>query len=36
MKLGHVVISPFVSDMDALADNAMMILKEEVEVLHYE
>lgn len=36
LKLGHVVISPFVSDMDALADNAMMILKEEVEVLHYE
>ncbi|HPE34380.1 MAG TPA: butyrate kinase [Bacteroidales bacterium] len=36
VKLGHVVISPFVSDMDALADNAMMILKEEVEVLHYE
>ncbi|HNV49903.1 MAG TPA: butyrate kinase [Bacteroidales bacterium] len=36
LKLGHVVISPFVSDMDALADNAMMILKEEVQVLHYE
>ncbi|MBE0640088.1 MAG: butyrate kinase [Bacteroidales bacterium] len=36
IKLGHVVISPFVSDMDALADNAMMILKEEVQVLHYE
>lgn len=36
IKLGHVVISPFVSDMDALADNAMMILKEEAQVLHYE
>ncbi len=36
LKLGHVVISPFVSDMDALADNAMMILKEEAEILQYE
>jgi butyrate kinase len=36
LKLGHVVISPFVSDMDALADNAMMILKDEAEILHYE
>lgn len=36
LKLGHIVISPFVSDMDALADNAMMILKEEAEILHYE
>jgi len=36
LKLGHVVISPFVSDMDALADNAMMIMKEEVEILKYE
>lgn len=36
LKLGHVVISPFVSDMDALADNAMMILKEEARVMKYE
>ncbi len=36
LKLGHVVISPFVSDMDALADNAMMILKEEAQILQYE
>jgi len=36
LKLGHVVISPFVSDMDALADNAMMIMKEEAEILNYE
>ncbi len=36
LKLGHVVISPFVSDMDALADSAMMIMKEETEILKYE
>ncbi len=35
LKLGQVVISPFVSDMDALADNAMMIMKEEAEILTY-
>jgi butyrate kinase len=35
-KLGQVVISPFVSDMDALADNAMMIIKGEAEILEYE
>lgn len=36
LKLGHVVISPFVSDMDALADNAMMIIKEEAEIFDYQ
>ncbi len=36
LKLGQVIISPFVSDMDALADNAMMIMKEEAEILEYE
>lgn len=36
LKLGQVIISPFVSDMDALADNAMMIMKDEAEILVYE
>ncbi len=36
LKLGQVIISPFVSDMDALADNAMMIMKEEAEIMEYE
>jgi butyrate kinase len=36
LKLGSVVISPFVTDMDALADNAMMIMKEEARILEYE
>jgi len=35
LKLGNIIISPFVSDMDALADNAMMILKGEAEILEY-
>ncbi len=35
LKLGNVIISPFVSDMDALADSAMMIMKEEAEILEY-
>jgi len=35
LKFGQVVISPFVSDMDALADNAMMIIKDEAEILEY-
>jgi len=34
-KLGQIVISPFVSDMDALADNAMRIIKEEAEIQEY-
>jgi len=36
LKLGQVIISPFVSDMDALADSAMMIMKDEAEILVYE
>jgi butyrate kinase len=36
LKLGNVIISPFVSDMDALADSAMMIMKDEAEILKYE
>ncbi|NCA85850.1 MAG: butyrate kinase [Clostridia bacterium] len=36
LKLGNVVISPFVTDMDALADNAMMIMKDEARILVYE
>jgi butyrate kinase len=36
LKLGQVIISPFVSDMDALADSAMMIMKDEAEILEYE
>jgi butyrate kinase len=35
LKLGNIIISPFVSDMDALADSAMMIMKEEAEILEY-
>lgn len=35
LKLGNVIISPFVSDMDALADSAMMIMKDEAEILEY-
>jgi butyrate kinase len=35
LKLGNVIISPFVSDMDALADSAMMIIKDEAEILEY-
>lgn len=36
LKLGKVIISPFVSDMDALADSAMLIMKDEAEILVYE
>lgn len=36
LKLGNVIISPFVSDMDALADSAMMIMKDEAEILEYQ
>lgn len=36
LKLGNVIISPFVSDMDALADSAMLIMKDEAEILVYE
>ncbi len=36
LKLGGVFISPFVSDMDALADSAMLIMKDEAEILVYE
>ncbi|MCF8367109.1 MAG: butyrate kinase [Bacteroidales bacterium] len=36
LKLGKVIISPFVSDMDALADSAMLIMKDEAEILIYE
>jgi butyrate kinase len=36
LKLGNIIISPFVSDMDALADSAMMIMKDEAEILEYE
>jgi butyrate kinase len=36
LKLGQIIISPFVSDMDALADSAMMIMKDEAEILVYE
>lgn len=35
LKLGNVIISPFVSDMDALADSAMMIMKDEADILEY-
>lgn len=35
LKLGDVIISPFVSDMDALADSAMLIMKDEAEILEY-
>lgn len=36
LKLGNIIISPFVSDMDALADSAMMIMKGEAKILKYE
>ena len=35
LKLGKIIISPFVSDMDALADSAMLIMKDEAEILEY-
>ncbi len=35
LKLGKIIISPFVSDMDALADSAMLIMKDEAEILIY-